>query len=78
MSITHEIYKPFDEGYEVRCVFLNISKAFDKILHNGIIFKLPQNGMSGNLLKLLRNFLSEQRVVLDVTAGVPQDSVLGP
>ena len=31
LSITHEIYKSFDDGYEVRGVFLDISKAFDKV-----------------------------------------------
>ena len=31
LSITHEIYKPFDDGFEVRGVFLDISKAFDKV-----------------------------------------------
>ena len=45
VSITHEIYKSFDEGHEVRGVSLEISKAFDKVWHDGIIFKLTQNGM---------------------------------
>ena len=31
VSITHEIYKSFDESHEVRGVFLDISKAFDKV-----------------------------------------------
>ena len=43
--ITDKIYKSFDEGHEVRGVFLDISKAFDKVWHDGIIFKLTQNGM---------------------------------
>ena len=89
VSITHGIYKPFDEGHEFRCVVLDISKALDKAWHNGIsiIFKLTQNGVSGNLLKLLSDFLSERRqsVVLNgqaftyanVTNGVPQGSILG-
>ena len=76
------------KGHEVRGVFLDISKAFDKVWHDGVIFKLTQNGIAGNILKLLRNFLSErrQRVVLNgqasiwknVTAEVPQGSIVGP
>ena len=58
LAITHEIYKSFDEGFEVRRVFLDISKAFDKVWHKGLLLKLNQNGISGNLLKLLRDFLS--------------------
>ena len=61
LSITHEIYSSFDEGLEVRSVFLDISKAFDKVWHDGIIFKLIQNGISGNLLNLLRYFLNEKK-----------------
>ena len=59
VSIKHEIYKSFDGGHEVSGVFLDISKAFDKVWHDGIILKLTRNGISGNLLKLLRDFLSE-------------------
>ena len=37
--ITHEIYQSFDDGFEVRSIFLDISKAFDKVWHNGLIHK---------------------------------------
>ena len=57
LSITDEIYQSFDEGFDVRSVFLDMSKAFDKVWHDGLIFKLKQNGISGNLLNLLSNFL---------------------
>ena len=61
LSITHEIYSSLGEGLEVRSVFLDISKAFDEVWHDGIIFKLIQNGISGNLLNLSRYFLNEKK-----------------
>ena len=89
LAITHKIYKLFDEGLEVRGVLkLDISKAFDKVWHEGLIFKLKQNGISGNLLNLSCDLFKnrKQRDLLnghvsdwsDVKAGVPQGSILGP
>ena len=88
LSITHEIYHSMDEGYEIRGVFLHISKAFDKVWHEGLVFKLKKNGISGNLLNILEDFLRslKQRVVLNgqtsnwenIHAGVPQGSILRP
>ena len=73
---------------EVRAVFLDISKAFDKVWHDGLIFKMRQNSISVKLLKLFQNYLRnrKQRVVLNgfssdyssIESGVPQGSVLGP
>ena len=61
LSITHEIFQSIDEGFEVRSVFLDISKASDKVWHKGLIFKLSQNGISGNLLDILSDFLSDRK-----------------
>ena len=82
------IYKSFDVWLEVRSVFLAISKAFDKVWHDGIIYKLTQNRISGNLLTILEDFLKErkQRTVLNervsncenINVGVPLGSILGP
>ena len=61
LAISHEIYNSFDDGFEVRGVFLDISKMFDKVWHEGLIFKLKQNCISGNLLNLLRDFLRNRK-----------------
>ena len=67
LCITHDIYQSLDDGLETKCALLDISKAFDKIWHEGLLFKLKQNGISGNLLNVVTNFLCQgkQRVVLN-------------
>ena len=67
---------------------LDVYKAFDKIWHDGVIFKLERNGMSGELLNILIDFLSimNQRVLfngevsawISVNAGVSQGSISEP
>ena len=56
LSIIHEIQTAFDENptVDVRGVFLDLSKAFDKVWHDGIIFKLKAYGVEGELLSLLK------------------------
>ena len=49
LSIPHEFLSAFDDGHEVRGVFLDISKAFDRVWHEVLLFKLQQNGISGLL-----------------------------
>ena len=67
LSITHNICKSFDDGYEVRGVFLDMSKTFDKVWQDGLIFKQQEKGISRNLLKFLKHFLTnrKQRIVLN-------------
>ena len=59
LSIIHEIQTAFDENptVDVGGVFLDISKAFDKVWHDRIIFKLKFFGVEGELLSLLKNYL---------------------
>ena len=89
LSIVHDIYANFNQHptLEVRANFSDISKAFERVWHEGSLFKLERIGISGNLLSLVRAFLSNrfQRVVLKdqcsswspVLDGVPQGSILG-
>ena len=68
--------------------FCDVSKAFDMVWHKGLIFKLKQVGIEGELLQWINDYFSDrkQKVVIRncssslsrVNAGVPQGSVLGP
>ena len=90
LYLVNEIHEAFEDpkSLEVRTVFLDISKAFDKVWHDGLILKLKQNGISDRLIKLFEIYLHnrKQHVVLNgfhsdyslIEAGVPQGSVLGP
>ena len=88
ISITHEIYKSFDDGYEVWDVFLDMLKAFDKVWHQCLYCKLRQSSISGGLLKPLTDFLDNRtkRVIINgqysswtkVEAGVLLRLILGP
>ena len=90
LSITHEIYKAFDANpsLEVRGILLDLSKAFDKVWHDGLMYKLKRLGICGKYYGLIHSLLNDrhQRVVLNgqcsnwskIKAGVPQGSILGP
>ena len=63
LSITHDIYKNFDcnPPADTRGIFLDISKAFDKVWHKGLIFKLKANEIGYDLLKLSINYLEDRK-----------------
>ena len=82
----HTLCEAVDNGKEVRAVFCDISKAFDRVWHKGLLHKLRGIGCSEQVLKWFTSYLSGRRqpVVLNgqtsdwapVEAGVPQGSTL--
>ena len=83
----HTFCNALDNGKELRIVFCDISKAFDRVWHNGLVAKLKFIGIQNNFLLWFNSYLIDhkQRVVLPgvesewkyIKAGVPQGSVLG-
>ena len=59
IGITHNIFTAFDANpsLEVCSIFLDLSKAFDRVWHKGLIHKLKNNVIDGNLLNLIEFFL---------------------
>ena len=86
--MSDRIARAFNRSGVTRAVALDISKAFDRVWHAGLLYKLKSYGISGQIFGLISSFPSNRwlRVVLDgkssqecpVNAGVPQGSIIGP
>ena len=95
-SMTCQILELYDqlqeamvEGKEILFVFCDISKAFDRVWHAGILHKLWEAGITGSLLRWFTNYLSDRRqrviingqssTVISIMVGeLPTGSILGP
>ena len=83
-DITHIL----NDGLCADVIFFDLSKAFDKVPHQRLLTKVASFGISGDLLSLLKDYLSgrsqfvsvhgKDSSVVPVTSGVPQGSVVGP
>ena len=88
LHIINKIHMGLDDKNEICLLLMDITKAFDRVWHKGLLFKLNNIGVTGSLLLWIQNYLCNrnQRVVIankmsnlsEILAGVPQGSILGP
>ena len=77
LSITDDLGRALDSVKEVRVIFCDVSKAFNRVWHEGFLYKLTSYGVRGNLLRWFRSYLSgrKQKVVIN---GISSDAAKGP
>lgn len=88
VSIVHTFSSVIDKSGQVDAIFLDLSKAFDRVSHSGLLYKLNQLNVPCTLIKWIASYLEVRKQFVDiggqvsdlgsVNSGVPQGSVLGP
>ena len=88
IEITYKIKKLLDEGKYVIGIYLDLTKAFDTVNHEILLYKLWRYRIRGHANDIFRSYLTNRRqhtctnekktIIRTVNCGVPQGSVLGP
>lgn len=86
--ITEYISNSFEKHCHTGSVFIDVSKAFDKVWYEGLLYKLKLFNTPKYLFNIIKSFLSNKQFSVKIndsnsnlqpiSAGVPQDSKLGP
>ena len=61
VDIYNTFCKALGEGKEVHAVFCDISKAFDRVWHKGLLYKLQTVGITGSLLMRFKDYLKDRK-----------------
>ena len=74
LEMYHTITEAMDKGKEIRFLFMDVSKAFDQVWHQGILYKLKKAGIGGTLLTWFENYLKDRKQCV-VVEGVSSELV---
>jgi hypothetical protein len=88
LNVTEMVKKNLLESKNVCGVFFDVAKAFDRVWHGGIIYKMKSLGIPSYIINFVKNFLADRSFTVKIqnsrsmlypsNCGVPQGSVLGP
>ena len=88
LQFVHSTAKSLDAGIQTDVIYVDMAKAFDKVPHEKLLYKLEMVGVRGQLLAWFRSYLTNRRhrTVIEgyasdrryVPPGVPQGSIIGP
>lgn len=88
LRLSEHIHTAFQEKKHTIATFIDISKAFDRVWHPGLIYKLQSIGTPNYLIKVIKNFITDRTFTVmvenhisnprKIIAGLPQGSPLSP
>jgi len=88
LHTVHDLVTNLNKKIQTDAILLDLTKAFDKVLHRFLLHKLHYYGIRNEILEWISSFLSDRTQyvtcngskssIIDVISGVPQGTVLGP